>query len=46
MIKKIIIAAIIILAVFGLLILPEKFNPLYLLLFVPILGFGIKKLRK
>ena len=44
--KKIIIVVIIIVAGFGLLIFPEKFNPLYLLLFVPILGFGMKELRK
>ena len=44
--KKIIIVLIVIVAGFGLLVLPGKFNPLYLLLFVPILGFGIKELRK
>ena len=40
------IIVIIILAGYALLILPEKFNPLYLLLFVPILGYGIKELKK
>lgn len=32
--------------VFGLFIMPEKFNPLLILLFVPILGLSIKLFRK
>ena len=44
--KKIVIIVLILFSVFGLFILPEKFNPLFLLLFAPILWLGIKEFRK
>ncbi len=46
MIKKTIIVIILIVLAFALLMLPGKFNPLYLLLYVPILAFGVKEFRK
>jgi hypothetical protein len=46
MTKKIVIIVVLLFSVFGLFILPGKFNPLFLLLFVPILWLGIKEFRK
>ena len=46
MIKKIIVSIVVAFAVIGLFFLPEKFNPVYLLLFVPILVLAVKELRK
>jgi hypothetical protein len=46
MTKKIVIIMVVLFSVFALLILPDKFNPLFLFLFVPILGFAIKAFRK
>lgn len=46
MTKKIVIIIVVIFSAYGLFVLPERFNPLFLLLFAPILWFAIKEFRK
>lgn len=44
--RRIIIVCLILFSAVAFFVLPEKFNPMFLLLFVPILGMGIKYWNK
>ncbi len=45
MAKKIVIIIVLMFSVFGLFVLPENFNPLFLFLFIPILWVAIKEFK-